>query len=59
MTFFFYNTQTYNNTPTPKLLAVVRVTELLIYPRTPSKLGDVRQSPHTGFYFIYLFIYFL
>ena len=26
--FFFYNTQTYNNTPTPKLLAVVRVAKL-------------------------------
>ena len=26
--FFFNNTQTYNNTPTPTLLAVVRVAEL-------------------------------
>ena len=49
---FFYNTQTYNNTSTPKLLATVRVVELLIYPRTPSKLGNVGQSPHTSFFLI-------
>ena len=55
--FFFDNTQTYNNTPTPKLLAVVRVTKLLIYSRTPSKLGDVRQSPHRVVFFFFFFFY--
>ena len=50
--FFFYNIQTYNNMPNPKLLVAVRVAELLIYLHTPSKLGDVGQSPHTSFFFI-------
>ena len=44
--------QTYNNMPNPKLLVAVRVAELLIYLHTPSKLGDVGQSPHTSFFFI-------
>ena len=47
---FFDSTRTYNNIPTPKLLVAVRVAELLIYSRKPSKLDDVGQSPHTGFF---------
>ena len=35
----------------PKLLVAVRVAELLINLHTPSKLGDVGQSPHTSFFF--------
>ena len=48
--FFFYNTQIYNNAPTPKLLVAIRVAELLIYLCKPSKLGDVGQSPDIGFF---------
>ena len=39
--------------PTRKLLAAVRVAELLIYSRIPSKLGNMGQSPHTGFFFFF------
>ena len=51
--YFFFYIQTYNNTPTPKLLTAVRVVELLIYSRKPSKLGDVGQSAHTCFMFFF------
>ena len=45
--------------PTPKLLIAVRVTKLLIYSHTPSKLGDVGQILHTVFFFyIYIIIFY-
>ena len=38
---FFYNTHIQTNTPTSKLLAAVRVTELVINTRTPCNTSDI------------------